>query len=220
MMSAAIRLLPRSIPIDVNPCSLVENSLFPKSGNTQVGAPKSDPITEAASLGPPEIGVFPCILPANQGSAPRDEFATDCTHQDLGGSNERAIEFDPLSGSMRSASRFAHSIHASLALFPDSVVLCLVIIENGGNNGENQWQLERHLADHSLSPNDREKSAIPPSYSIMTRHRLDAAAQSPRHQESYWRPSRRSRPRHGAVLPLFKSTLTECVLSDLAENLA
>jgi hypothetical protein len=83
MMSAAIRLLPRSIPIDVNPCSLVENSLFPKSGNTQVGAPKSDPITEAASLGPPEIGVFPCILPANQGSAPRDEFATDCTHRHL-----------------------------------------------------------------------------------------------------------------------------------------
>jgi hypothetical protein len=51
-----------------------------------------------------------------------------------------------------------------------SIRLCLVIIENGGNNGENQWQLERHLADHSLSSNDREKSAIPPSYSIMTRH--------------------------------------------------
>ena len=29
--------------------------------------------------------------------------------------------------------------------------LCLVIIENGGNNGENQWQLERYLADHSRS---------------------------------------------------------------------
>jgi hypothetical protein len=44
------------------------------------------------------------------------------------------------------------------------------ILENGGNNGENPWQLERHLADHSLSPNDQKKSAIPPSYSIMTRH--------------------------------------------------
>ncbi len=44
------------------------------------------------------------------------------------------------------------------------------ILENGGNNGENQWQLERHLADHSLSPNDRKTSAIPSSYPIMTRH--------------------------------------------------
>ncbi len=52
----------------------------------------------------------------------------------------------------------------------ERAILYLVIIENGGNNGENQWQLERHLADHSLSPNDREKSAIPPSHSIMTRH--------------------------------------------------
>jgi hypothetical protein len=62
-----------------NPCSLVGNSLFPKSGNTPGGAPKSDPITEAASPGSPDFGVFPCIFPANQGFAPRDEFATDCT---------------------------------------------------------------------------------------------------------------------------------------------
>jgi hypothetical protein len=34
------------------------------------------------------------------------------------------------------------------------------IFENGGNNGENRWELERHQADHSLSSNDREKSAI------------------------------------------------------------
>ena len=62
-----------------NPCSLVGNSLFPKSGNTPGGAPKSDQITEAASPGSPDFGVFPCIFPANQGFAPRDEFATDCT---------------------------------------------------------------------------------------------------------------------------------------------
>jgi hypothetical protein len=60
-----------------NPCSLVGNSLFPKSGNTPGGAPKSDQITEAASPGSPDFGVFPCIFPANQGFAPRDEFATD-----------------------------------------------------------------------------------------------------------------------------------------------
>ena len=64
-----------------NPCSSVKNSLFPKAGNTPGGTPKSNPITEAASPGPPDFGVFPCIFPANQGSAPRDEFATDCTHR-------------------------------------------------------------------------------------------------------------------------------------------
>jgi hypothetical protein len=66
-----------------NPCSLVGNSLFSKSGNTPGGAPKSDPITEAASPGSPDFGVFPCIFPANQGFAPRDEFATDCTLRHL-----------------------------------------------------------------------------------------------------------------------------------------
>jgi len=66
-----------------NPCSLVGNSLFPKSGNTPGGAPKSDQITEAASPGSPDFGVFPCIFPADQGFAPRDEFATDCTLRHL-----------------------------------------------------------------------------------------------------------------------------------------
>ena len=64
-----------------NPCSLVGNSLFPKSGNTPGGTPKSDQITEAASPGSPDFGVFPCIFPANQGFAPRDEFAPDCLHR-------------------------------------------------------------------------------------------------------------------------------------------
>ena len=44
------------------------------------------------------------------------------------------------------------------------------IFENGGNSGENKWELERHQADHSLSPNDREKSAITLPYRITTRH--------------------------------------------------
>ena len=66
-----------------NPCSLVGNSLFPKSGNTPGGSPKSNPVTEAASPGFPDFGVFPCIFPANQGFAPRDEFATDCTLRHL-----------------------------------------------------------------------------------------------------------------------------------------
>ncbi len=44
------------------------------------------------------------------------------------------------------------------------------MLENGSNNGENQRDLERHLAHDSLSPNDREKSATPPLYPIMTRH--------------------------------------------------
>jgi hypothetical protein len=66
-----------------NPCSLVGNSLFLKSGNTPGGAPKSDQITEAASPGSPDFGVFPCIFPANQGFASGDEFATDCPHRHL-----------------------------------------------------------------------------------------------------------------------------------------
>jgi hypothetical protein len=66
-----------------NPCSLVGNSLFPKSGNTPGGTPKSDQMTEAASPGSPDFGVFPYIFPANQGFRLRDEFATDCTHRHL-----------------------------------------------------------------------------------------------------------------------------------------
>ena len=62
-----------------NPCSLLGNSLFPKSGNRPGGAPKSDRIKEAASSGSPAFGVFPCSFPANQGNYARDEFATDCT---------------------------------------------------------------------------------------------------------------------------------------------
>ena len=34
------------------------------------------------------------------------------------------------------------------------------IFENGGNSGENKWELERHQADHSLSPNDRESQQL------------------------------------------------------------
>ena len=44
------------------------------------------------------------------------------------------------------------------------------VLENGSDNGENQWALERHPANHSLSPNVPEKSAISPPYRIMTRH--------------------------------------------------
>ncbi len=44
------------------------------------------------------------------------------------------------------------------------------IFENGGNSGENKWELERHQADHSLSPSDREKLAITLPYRITTRH--------------------------------------------------
>jgi len=46
------------------------------------------------------------------------------------------------------------------------------ILENRGNDGEKQRELERHWADHCLSPNDRENSATPPAYPIMTRHRI------------------------------------------------
>ena len=43
------------------------------------------------------------------------------------------------------------------------------VLENGSNNGENQWALERHPANHSLSRNVSEKSAILPLNRIMTR---------------------------------------------------
>jgi signal transduction histidine kinase len=49
------------------------------------------------------------------------------------------------------------------------------IFENNGNNGENKWELERHQADPSLSPNDREKSAISLPYRITTRHTAEKA---------------------------------------------
>jgi hypothetical protein len=68
----------------------------------------------------------------------------------------------------RSSVNEARKLVAQCSILGDEIC---TILENGGNNGENQWQLERHLADHSRSPNDRKKSAIPPSYSIMTRHR-------------------------------------------------
>ena len=63
----------------------------------------------------------------------------------------------------------ARKLVAQCSILGDEIC---TILENGGNNGENQWQLERYLADPSLNPNDWKKSAIPPSYSIMTRHRL------------------------------------------------
>jgi hypothetical protein len=43
------------------------------------------------------------------------------------------------------------------------------IFEDGGNNGENQCELERHQADHSLGRNDRGRSAITLPGRIMTR---------------------------------------------------
>ncbi len=72
----------------------------------------------------------------------------------------------------------AQKLVAQCSILGDEIC---TILENGGNSGENQWQLERHLADHSLSPNDRKKSAIPPSYSIMTRHRQHARLKLGRH---------------------------------------
>jgi hypothetical protein len=46
------------------------------------------------------------------------------------------------------------------------------ISEYGGNNAENEWEFERHRADHRLSRNHREKSANAPQNPIMLRHRL------------------------------------------------
>jgi hypothetical protein len=46
------------------------------------------------------------------------------------------------------------------------------VLENGSNNGENQWALERHPANHSLSPDVPEKPAISPPDRVMTRHSL------------------------------------------------
>ena len=46
------------------------------------------------------------------------------------------------------------------------------ILEDGDDNVENQWELEGHLANDSLSPNTRRMSADSRSYAIMTRHRL------------------------------------------------
>jgi len=44
------------------------------------------------------------------------------------------------------------------------------ISEYGGNNAENEWELERHRADHSLSRNHRKKSANSPPNTILMRH--------------------------------------------------
>ena len=69
----------------------------------------------------------------------------------------------------RSSVNEARKLVAQCSILGDEIC---TILENGGNNGENQWQLERHLADHSLSPNDRKKSAIPPSKSQQFRRRI------------------------------------------------
>ncbi len=45
------------------------------------------------------------------------------------------------------------------------------LLEDGGDNGEEQRELEKHPANDGLSPNGRKTSAISPSYPIMTRHR-------------------------------------------------
>jgi len=38
------------------------------------------------------------------------------------------------------------------------------ILENGSDNRENQWELERHLANDSRSPNERKNSVDPQLY--------------------------------------------------------
>ncbi len=72
--------------------------------------------------------------------------------------------------------------------------------------GEQQRELERHLADHSLSPNGREGSATPHLYPIMTRHnynedrvhtqrgihRRDAQLKLARRRTQRWRGCRAS----------------------------
>ncbi len=99
-----------------NPCLLVGNSLFPKSGNTLGGTPKSDQITEAASPGSPDFNVFPCIFPANQGFAPRDEFATDCTLRHLG---PRLRRIRVRSAIQRRISRHSAGFWTSAQAIPD-----------------------------------------------------------------------------------------------------
>ncbi len=60
----------------------------------------------------------------------------------------------------RSSANEARELVAQRNVLGDEIC---AVLKNRGNNGENQWELEGHLADHSLSPNDREKSAILPS---------------------------------------------------------
>jgi streptogramin lyase len=75
---------PASSKVDANhdnPCSLVGNSLFPTTGKSPARTSRNGESETLASPGSPDFGVFPCIFPANQGSAPRDEFATDCAHR-------------------------------------------------------------------------------------------------------------------------------------------
>ena len=63
--------------------------------------------------------------------------------------------------------------HEARGLVPQRNILgdeICTILEYNSNNGEDQWELEWHLTDNSLSPNDRKKSAILPPYPIVTRH--------------------------------------------------
>ncbi len=66
-----------------NPCSLVGKSLFSKSGNTPGGAQIATQSRKPTSPESPDFAVFPCMFPANQGFAPRGEFAADCTLRHL-----------------------------------------------------------------------------------------------------------------------------------------
>ena len=75
--------------------------------------------------------------------------------------------FRELEPPARSSMNEARKLVAQCNVLGDEVC---TILENSGNNSENQCQLERHLVDHSLRPNDRKTAAIPQSYPIMTRH--------------------------------------------------
>jgi len=44
------------------------------------------------------------------------------------------------------------------------------VLENGSNHGEKGCELERHLENHSLSPDAQKRSAKSRSYRIMTMH--------------------------------------------------
>jgi hypothetical protein len=46
------------------------------------------------------------------------------------------------------------------------------VLEDGSDNGENQRELEGHLADHSLGPTERRRAENPRLYAILTRHNL------------------------------------------------
>jgi hypothetical protein len=62
----------------------------------------------------------------------------------------------------RSAPRF--SVNEARELVAQGRILgdeICAILDNGSDNREDQWELERHLAKTSLSPNEREKSVDP-----------------------------------------------------------